>query len=152
MKSNTLILLAVGLIAGLAACSRNQPPADGLPISAQVATGTAAAPTATTTDVAPAVNSLVDFTVEPGVVYACDGRDRVVATVNWQVKDPAVTTVKVEVDTADDPMRKTFTAGGAVGEAVTEKWVGAGTRFYLVDAAGGKELASYEVTSLPCEG
>lgn len=149
-KVNTLILCAVVSMVGLVACTQNTPPADSLPIPAPGAAKNAAAPGPGTTTPAPAVNPLADFTVEPGVVYACDGRDLVVATVKWQVKDPAVATVKVEMDTAADPRRKTFAAGGATGEARTDKWVVAGVRFHLLDGATGKELATHEVTSLPC--
>ena len=152
MKVNALIVLmmvsAVGLGAG---CSRNQPPADSLPNAAPPAASDAGTATQPAEKAAP-VNALADFSVEPGVVHACDGQDRVVSTVKWQVKDPSVATVKVEVDSTDDPTRKTFTAGGATGEAQTGDWVGNGVRFHLIDAASGKELASHEVTSLPCEG
>lgn len=148
-KINSLVLIAVISLAGLSACTQNAPPTDSLPVPATAAVDNAVAPAPVET--APVVNPLADFTVEPGVVYACDGRDRVVSTVKWQVKDPSVTTVKVQVDTAEEPERKTFTAGGATGEAVTGEWVGKGVRFHLVDAATDKQLASYEVTSLPCQ-
>ena len=148
MKVNALIVLMVGLSAG---CSKNQPPADSLPNPAPPAASAAPA-TGAPADQAPPANALADFSVEPGVVHACDGQDRVVSTVKWQVKDPSVATVRVEVDSTDDATRKTFTAGGATGEAQTGDWVGAGVRFHLVDAASGKELATHEVTSLPCEG
>ena len=150
MKINMVILWAVVSMAGLAACSKNAPPADGLPGAAPNAV---AAPTSTTpaAPAAAAVNPLADFSVEPGVVYACEGRDRTVALVKWHVKDPAVTRVKVEIDSATDPSRQTFTVGATSGEARTEEWVGAGVRFHLSDFTSGKELATYEVTSLPCE-
>lgn len=152
MKIDALIVLmmvsAVGLSGG---CSRNQPPADSLPNPAPAAASDAST-AASAADKAPPANALADFSVEPGVVHACDGQDRVVSTVKWQVKDPAVATVKVEVDSTEDATRKTFTAGGATGEAQTGDWVGAGVRFHLIDAASGKELATHEVTSLPCEG
>ena len=152
MKVNMLILWALLSMAALAACSNNQPPADGLSVpAAPAADAPAADASATSTPAPPVVNPLADFTVDPGVVYACEGRDRVVATVKWQVKDPAVLSVKVEVDSAADPARKTFASGGAIGEALTEEWVGAGVRFHLSDLTSGKELATYEVTSLPCE-
>ena len=149
MKSHAIAVFMILLVTGVVGCSRNEPPADALPVPGP--TGTEAVKAEGDPSAEP-VNPLADFTVDPGVVFACDGKDRVVATVKWQVKDPSVTTVRVEVDTAADPMRKTFSAGGAVGEAVTEDWVGEGVRFHLVDAATDKELASYEVTSKPCEG
>lgn len=145
MKTHALVLLLATSAAALVGCSQNQPPADALPIPGPKPANPAAV-------AAEPVNPLADFSVTPGVVFACDGRDRVTATVTWKVKDPSVATVKIEVDSTTDPLRKTFTAGGATGEAVTGDWVGAGVRFHLVDAAGGKELATYEVTSKPCDG
>jgi len=150
MKTTTLVLSAMVMALGLAACKQNTPPADGLPAAAAPVADTSSPAPAPSAPAAPAVNADVDFTVEPGVVYACEGRDRTSAMVKWEVRDPSVVTVKVEIDTAMDPSRQTFTAGGVVGEAKTEEWVGAGTRFHLLDAATGKELANYEVSSLPC--
>lgn len=147
MNLKPLVMLAAFSIAG--ACSKHTPPADSLPLPASASTSVAA-------DAGPPVadlpkNALADFTVEPGEVFACDGRDRVISTVKWQVKDPSVATVKVEVDSAQGSERQTFAAGGNVGEARTGEWVVAGVRFHLIDGATNKELASYEVTSLPCQ-
>jgi hypothetical protein len=139
MNLKPLAVLVVASIAGLSACS-NTPPADSLPVPAPAATSAASAQ-----------NALADFSVDPGHVFACDGRDRTISTVKWRVKDPAVKTVKVDVDTALKPERKEFAAGGATGEAHTGNWVVAGARFHLLDGATDKELASYEVTSLPCQ-
>lgn len=151
MKTTTLALSALVLVVGLAACKQNTPPADGLPAAAAPVADTSSPAPAPPGPAVPAVNTDVDFTVEPAVVYACEGRDRTAATVKWAVRDPSVVTVKVEIDTATNPSRQTFTVGGAAeGEAKTEEWVGAGTRFHLLDAATGKELANYEVSSLPC--
>ena len=36
-------------------------------------------------------------------------------------------------------------------QAQTGDWVVDGTRFSLTDGSTGKELASYEVTALPCK-
>lgn len=134
---------AVAVLAGVSACSKIAPPADSLPMQpAGTAQSAAAGPV-------PANNDLADFSVDPGRVYACAGRDRVVSTVKWHVKDPAVTDVHVDVDTATQP-RTTFASGGGTGQDRTNDWVVAGVRFHLIDVKSGKELASYEVTSLPC--
>lgn len=145
IKSLTLFV-AISAV-GLVACSRNTPPADSLPVPATAETTAPAAAAGTTT----AAPSPVDLLVEPGVVHMCDGQDRVVSTVKWRVDDAAVSTVRIEVDSTQDPERKTFAAGGATGEAKTGDWVVAGVRFHLVDATTGKELASHEVTGLPCQ-
>ena len=93
----------------------------------------------------------VKFSVEPGQVHACTGQDRVISNVSWQVNDPAVKTVRVEVDEVKAPTRKVFAAGGSVGEAKTDNWVIEGVRFHLMDAGSNKELAMHQVTSLPCK-
>lgn len=134
-KLKMIVLCTVAAMAGLTACTQNAPPA------AKGETAVASAPVA---------NPLVDFAIEPGVVSACEGAAPVIATVKWAVKDPSITSVKVEVDSANDPQQKTFTAGGASGEARTEQWVVEGVRFHLVDAASGRKLATHEVTGQPC--
>lgn len=131
-------LLALLVLTALAGCQRAAPPADALPASSE-----AVEPVVETT------NGIV-FRVAPGEVHMCDGRDRVASEVSWEVNDPSVTTVKVEIDTVADPTRKTFTAGGAAGSEKTGEWVVQGVRFHLIDGATGKELASHEVTGLPC--
>ena len=138
---NVKLLASLIILSIAGACSKNTPPDDLLPLPAPATTTVADLPK----------NELADFTVEPGQVFACDGRDRVISTVKWQVKDPSVATVKVEVDSAQESKRQTFAAGGNAGEARTGDWVVAGVRFHLIDGATDKELASYEVTSLPCQ-
>lgn len=153
MNSPRLAAFSLVALAMMSGCAKTPPPADSLPVPATTtaAPGDHAGATATKPAVTATTNPLVQFSVDPGQVYACDGRDRTVSTVKWQVNDPAVATVRIEVDTAKEPARKTFTNGGNVGEARTGNWVGAGVRFHLVDAATGKELATHEVTSLPCQ-
>lgn len=146
MTIKSLTLLAAVSVAGLVACSRNTPPVDSLPLPAA-----AESPVPTAAGTSSAVNSPVDFVVEPGAVHMCDGQDRVVSTVKWRVNDAAVSAVRIEVDSIKTPKRKTFAAGGATGEAKTGKWVVAGVRFHLLDAATGKELANHEVSGLPCQ-
>lgn len=137
---------AVAVLAGVSACSKIEPPADSLPMQSPGTAQSAAAPAGPVSANSP----LADFSVDPGQVHACEGRDRVVSAVKWHVKDPAITEVHVDVDTATQP-RTTFASGGGTGKDKTNDWVVAGVRFHLVDAKSGKELASYEVTSLPCD-
>lgn len=94
-------------------------------------------------------NSAADLSVDPGYVYACDGRDQVVSLVKWHVKDLAVTEVRVDVHKGNEP-RSEFSRGGGTGQEKTNDWVVDGVWFHLMDAKSGKELASYKVTSLPC--
>jgi hypothetical protein len=140
MNTSKTSLFALAALLALAGCQKAAPPADSLPAPSPAGTTEAARPAATG----------VTFKVEPGQVHMCDGRDRVVSKVSWQVTDPAVTTVRVEIDTATDPARKTFTAGGATGSEKTGDWVVQGVRFHLMDATTGKELASHQVAGLPC--
>lgn len=152
MKSKpTSVLLAAAIVA-LAACSQNPPPADSLPVPGAATPNAAAPAAATSVGTGTLLSETVEyFTVDPGQVFACDGRDRVTSTVKWKINDPSVTTVMLQVNTAAEPERKTFATEGGSGEAHTENWVVAGVRFYLVDAGSGKDLASYEVTSQPCQ-
>ena len=133
----------------LGACTDQKVPANA---NAEAAPAPVAAPTdvAKIPEVGDGSTELADFTVTPGHVFACEGRDHVTSTVKWLAKDPAVVTIKVLVGDRGSSERKTFAASANLGEAVTGNWVGDGTHFYLVDGTTGKELASYEVRSYPC--
>lgn len=146
MKIQTLILLAMVAMTGVVACSKNEPPADNVtPKAATPASDAAAVPAP-----APAPTD-VSFTVEPGNVYACEGRDRTTSVVKWNVSRPGVKWIKVLVSAADDPEKKTLAAMAPIGEASTGNWVAAGVKIELVDGDTGAELASHTVTALPCE-
>ena len=131
-----------------AACSRSAPPADqvGPPAAPQGATG----PAAEAQPAEPSTPADVQFSVEPGVVHACEGQDRVTSTVRWDVTRPGVNAVKVLVSDATNPEKKTLANMAPKGEAATGDWVTQGVLFELVDADTGALLASYTVTSLPC--
>ena len=120
-------------------CQQQSPPSDGVPVGGSPAAAVAAARPVDAT-----------LTVDPGHVTTCKEGDRTVAIVKWQVTKPGVETVRVEVDSDKDPSRKTFTMGGATGEATTGDWVGAGVRFHLIDGASNEELATHVVDLKPC--
>ena len=147
MRASHKQMLLVALVLVLGACSEQNAPAE-----TSAAPGAAEAPAAAVAipEVGTGSTELADFTVTPGHVFACEGRDHVTSTLKWLVKDPTVVTVKVLVGDRGTTERKTFAASASSGEAVTGNWVGDGTHFYLVDGATGKELASYEVPSHPC--
>ncbi|MDE2407754.1 MAG: hypothetical protein KGL91_07820 [Xanthomonadaceae bacterium] len=151
MNFSRSLLLIMGC-ALMAACSQPSAPADGLPnaTTASVPPATATAPAATQTT-GDGSTPLATFKVAPGQIFACDGRDRVVAKVSWSVKDPSVSTVKVLVSEKNGKKKNLFAAGGNVGEATTENWVVEGTTFFLVAGDDQHPLATYEVTSLPCK-
>lgn len=145
MNIKLLVVAVLASIVGLFGCKQNNPPADALPMPAKPAA---------VADVPAVVESKSGATlsVEPGHVFACEGRDRTISTVKWEVTDPSVVgMVQVAVDSATDPERKSFAVGGATGEAVTGNWVGAGVRFHLVEMDTGRELATHVVTSSPCQ-
>ena len=90
------------------------------------------------------------FSVEPGNVYACEGRDRTVSKVTWDVQRPEVKSIKVLVSDAANPEPKTLAAMAPKGEAETGNWVVAGLKVELVDGETGKQLAMHMVNALPC--
>jgi hypothetical protein len=144
-----VVLLAASAL-GVAACSKPSAPNDSLPQPVDAAESSAPS-AAAKPGVGVGSTALADFTVEPGQVFACEGRDRTTSTVKWAVKDPAVATVKVLVGEQGGSERKTFAAGANVGEAVTGDWVVAGASFELVDGKDDRVLAQYEVPpALPC--
>lgn len=149
LRNEFAVVLAVA-VAGLSACSKPSAPDDTLPNpdSSATAAPTAAKPAQST--IGDGSNEVADFTVDPGVVFSCNGRDRATSKVKWSVKDPSVATVKVLVGEKGSSERKTFTAGANMGEETTGDWVVAGVKFFLVDGKDDKLLASYEVPSLPC--
>lgn len=149
MKSRKALAVALlASIAGLAACSKPAPQDDSLPGPGAPAAQAPAAPGQAT--IGDGSTELADFTVDPGQVFNCEGRDRATSKVKWSVKDPAVVTVKILVGDKDAAEKKTFAAGANIGEAMTGDWVGAGVKFFLVDGKDDKLLASYEVPLLPC--
>lgn len=150
MNSNkALALLLAVSVAGIAGCSKPAPQDDSLPQPGTSASA-ATAPAPAIATIGDGSTELADFTVDPGQVFNCEGRDRATSKVAWSVKDPAVVTVKILVADKGSDEKKTFAAGANVGEAMTGNWVAAGAHFFLVDGANEKVLASYEVPSLPC--
>lgn len=147
MKLMKTGLLLVASTVGLVACSKPTAPADSLPVPAASSNP---APAVAASSVGKGSTELADFTVDPGQVFGCDGRDRTTSKVKWSVKDGSVVTVKVLVSDKGASGSKVFTAGGNAGEEVTGNWVVAGTHFSLVDGKTGRELASYDVPGLPC--
>lgn len=143
------------LMALLSSCGKHVPPNDGMNAvkvqesdaasDAQVLdSGAMVAPPSTHE------NESAIFSVVPGHVYACPGKDRTISKVSWKVKDPTVTTVDVLINSSNDESMKLFAQGGATGDAVTGNWVGAGVKFHLVDVRTKKVLATHEVMMMPC--
>lgn len=137
MRKTMLVAMLCVVAAG---CQQQPPPTDGVPSEGLPA------------DVVAAAQAPSDavLTVEPGNVTTCKDGDRVTSVVKWQVSRPGVETVRIEVDSEAEPTRKTFTMGGATGEATTGDWVGAGVTFRLIEGESNKELAKHVVGVKPC--
>lgn len=88
--------------------------------------------------------------VDPAEVASCGDNAAAVATVRWRVDKPAADGLRIEVGNEEGAARKLFSLGGDKGEAVTERWVGEGTAFYLVDVATGKDIDAFVVGSKAC--
>jgi len=88
--------------------------------------------------------------VEPGNVQFCADIVNIVAKVSWNVRDPAISKVRVEVNQQGEAERKLFTVQGTNGEQMTGAWVTKGSQFHLMDDATNKELATFEVTNKSC--
>lgn len=134
MSAKYLLLPMVAATAlTLAACGQSQAPTSG--VSAPAAQSqTAAAGSAT-------------LTVTPDAVADCHPPRPVVATVNWH---SAVPKVKVMVTSPSQATPHLFSESGFTGSAQTGDWVVAKTRFELVDAADGKQLAQVIVGTKTC--
>lgn len=140
-------VLLLGAAFGVAACS-GQP--EGGP--AVTARPEAAPPSNVPVSMeATIVNGANTLTVKPGYVFACDGRDRATSTVGWSSSDPAVKGVVIKVQAPDGGEQKVFAEGGSSGAAETGNWVTAGVKFFMVDLASGKELATHAVTAHSCQ-
>ena len=135
IKSRTAMIAISASIGLLAACSQGGAPetpnASG---QSQAASGSAASESAV-------------LTVSPNTVNGCDPNQGVVATVSWHSQNPHV---KVMVAGPGQAQPQLFSEGGYAGQAKTGNWVMANTRFQLVDAETGKQLAEQTVKATKC--
>ncbi|MGE8225389.1 MAG: hypothetical protein ACN6RK_06345 [Stenotrophomonas sp.] len=97
-----------------------------------------------------APNPKVDFFVTPDTIRECAGAAPITAEVKWEVRDPAVAEVKIEVGNTDGAPRKLLSQAGRQGGVSTDAWVVVGTKFFLSEFASGKELASVVIKGAPC--
>jgi hypothetical protein len=155
MPHARLVLLAAVLSA--TACSQQPAPAASAPAPIPAPSAAATAPAAPAAPISQVgKGELLDprvayFEIEPGVVFSCEGRDRVTSEARWKIDDPAVSTVELQVNTPEDTERKTFATEPGTGVAHTRDWVVGGMSFYLVEQSTGKDLARYVIASHPCE-
>ena len=87
------------------------------------------------------------LSASPGQVGACLGVDRIQSLLAWQTK---VASVKLEVSNDAGDARRLFATGPGLGNASTGDWVVEGTRFFLMDAATGDQLATLRISSFDC--
>ncbi|HSD17981.1 MAG TPA: hypothetical protein VLC71_12080 [Thermomonas sp.] len=149
MSSSKAVVVLAASILGLVACSKTDKQDASLPQQG-ASVNAAAVPMPSKASIGDGSTEIADFTVDPGQVFNCEGRDRATSKVKWSVKDPSVVTVKILVANGTSGKKKTFAAGANVGEAMTGNWVGPDARFFLVDGANDRELATYAVGTLPC--
>lgn len=142
------VMLSVVLL--LSACNGSGQGSDAPAVTARPDSAPVAAPAVIKPE-AVVVNGPNSLQVAPGHVFACDGRDRTVSTITWSSTDPAVQGVTIKVQSQDDAEAKVFTQGGAKGSAETGDWVVAGVRIFMIDSDSGAELASTEISALPCK-
>lgn len=95
-------------------------------------------------------NPNVDFSVTPDVVRGCSDAAPIVAEVKWEVRDPSVAEVVVEVGSTAGAPRKLLSQAGRQGSVSTDAWVVAGTKFFLSELATGKELGSVAIKAATC--
>lgn len=87
------------------------------------------------------------LTATPGQVGACAGQERTRSKIAWRSDAKFV---KVEVSESEYGRRQVFAAGAGVGQSETGDWVGGETRFFLVDAATGDDIAALRIRAVPC--
>lgn len=143
-------MCAACVIAGalLTACGQQ----DGGPATAGPSTTPAQTPVAPVSEPAQAPvaqRADIDFAVVPASVSECSEAPSQVK-VSWQVRDTSVQEVRVEVADPGRDAWKVLSVGGRQGEVETGPWVEEGTRFQLVNAGTGEQLASHAMTGDSC--
>lgn len=137
VKSIGLGVAATVLAASLAACGQGEQQSN------TASTAGASSSAASSTSGAGAM-----LVVEPASVDGCKPNQPVTATVSWHSKDPHV---KVMAAAPSQAQLQLFSEGGYTGQAKTGNWVVANTRFELIDAETGKQLAKLTVRATQCK-
>jgi len=144
---NAKFFLVAMLLACVAACSQEAPPAP--------AGDTAATPPAPAVAPAPAKQvqpPIGDATlsINPGSFRICDAENgAITSTAKWDVSARKIAEVSIYVV---DPKgeKKLWLNGGATGESTTGNWVFPDTKFVMVERGSEKPLAELTVKATPC--
>ena len=144
---NAKFFLVAMLLAGVAACSQEAPPAP--------AGDTAATPPAPAVAPAPAKQvqpPIGDATlsINPGSFRICDAENgAITSTAKWDVTAKKIAEVSIYVV---DPKggKKLWLNGGASGESTTGNWVFPDTKFVMVERGSEKPLAELTVKASAC--
>ena len=144
---NAKFFLVAMLLAGVAACSQEAPPAP--------AGDTAATPPAPAVAPAPAKQvqpPIGDATlsINPGSFRICDAENgAITSTAKWDVSAKKIAEVSIYVV---DPKggKKLWLNGGATGESTTGNWVFPDTKFVMVERGSEKLLAELTVKASAC--
>jgi hypothetical protein len=144
---NAKFFLVAMLLAGVAACSQEAPPAP--------AGDTAATPPAPAVAPAPAKQvqpPIGDATlsINPGSFRICDAENgAITSTAKWDVTAKKIAEVSIYIV---DPKggKKLWLNGGATGESTTGNWVFPDTKFVMVERGSEKLLAELTVKASAC--
>ena len=144
---NAKFFLVAMLLACVAACSQEAPPAP--------AGDTAATPPAPAVAPAPAKQvqpPIGDATlsINPGSFRICDAENgAITSTAKWDVSARKIAEVSIYIV---DPKgeKKLWLNGGATGESTTGNWVFPDTKFVMVERGSEKPLAELTVKATPC--
>lgn len=139
----SVALIALGVFSG---CQRESV----LPGASQAASAGQAAASESEAEVT-VLNPNVDFSVTPDTLRECADVAPVTAEVKWEIRDPAISEVKIEVGDTNGSPRKLLSQAGRQGSVSTEAWVVVGTKFFLIEFSSGKELASVAVKGIECK-
>lgn len=148
----TRILFVSMLLAGVAGCSQEAPPAPA-PSSGATAPAAAEAPAPAVQPAQPGQPPVGDatFSISPGSFRTCDAENgAITATAKWDVAAKNIPEVSIYVTNANGE-RKLWLNGSATGESTTGNWVFPDSKFELVERGSEKPLAELVVRATPCE-
>ena len=138
-------LLAAFMLAGIAGCSQEAPPAH----DAGAAVATAPVPAAPARQVQPPIGDAT-FSIDPGSFRSCDAENgAITSTAKWDVSAKDIAEVSIYVTDAKGE-RKLWLNGGATGESTTGNWVFPDSKFELVERGSEKPVGELTVKALPC--
>ncbi len=134
--------LALGMMAFLAGCNRNEVPT----------TSAANAPSESTVPTRVQLEQPEQLTaglmaVEPAELPACEPA---VVALRWDVSGVTPDLPLVEIWTGPATNESIFASGGKSGEAVTAAWAMPGTTFTLKDKATGRVVSRIAIGGPPC--